>query len=244
MAHLERVLCVGNNRTSVHLRTRTCHRQDAAYRQEFLVSIGLFLLQPELIPIIAIVINRGSHSLGIVAYTSATQGEYPVNLVIASYLDTLTQLLQSRVAHHARILNDGLASAFQNSNYLVVDTITFHTSATIIQEHDWPEVLQFVLEIVQRIFTKIQFGGIVVRKVSLHNYIELNCLTLNLAYSLLLRLNRFGRPALEEAQHFLLVITLSLFQKTRILNVNHISFFVKYNEHWKAKAAAITEPYH
>ena len=78
------------------------------------------------------------------------------------------QFLQRRVAHHARVLDDGFSRLVEDGHHLVVDAVALHAAAAVVQEYDGAVVLQFVLEEIQRLITKIQFGGIVVRKVSLH----------------------------------------------------------------------------
>ena len=109
MAYLEGMLCVGYHRACIHLRASTCHRQDACYRQQTLIGCGLLLLQPELIPVVTLVIDGCCHSLRIVADTTATESQNQVDAVLTGYLDTLVQLLQRGIAHHTWILYDGLA---------------------------------------------------------------------------------------------------------------------------------------
>ena len=45
----------------------------------------------------------------------------------------------------------------------ISDAIAFHTTAAVVQQNYKAKVLQLILEIVQGLITKIQFGGIMVR---------------------------------------------------------------------------------
>ena len=166
MAHFERVLGIGNHRTGIHLRACACHRQYATHGQQSLVLSRVLLLQPELVPVVAFVIDGCRHRLRVVAHAAATEGENQVHLVLAGNFHTLAQFLQRGVGHHARVLDDGLASLLEDGHHLVVDAVALHTAAAVIQQHHWAVALQFVLEVVQGLITKIQFGGIVIRKVS------------------------------------------------------------------------------
>ena len=110
MTHLKCVLSIGNHRTCIHFRTCSCHRKDAGYGQKFLVSIGLFLLQPELSPIVTLIENRSCYRLRVVTYASAAKSKNQIYFVLAGNLHALVQFLQSGVGHYTRILHDGLAS--------------------------------------------------------------------------------------------------------------------------------------
>ena len=57
MPHLESMLCICNHSAGVHLRACASHRQDTAHRQQSLVFSGIFLLQPELVPVVAFIID-------------------------------------------------------------------------------------------------------------------------------------------------------------------------------------------
>ena len=115
----------------------------------------LFLLQPELVPVVAIVEYRCGHSLRVVADAAATKCQNQINIILSSNFNSLMQFLQRRVAHYAWVLHDGLASLFQDGHHLVIDAVAFHTAAAVVQQHNWTKIIQFVLEIVQRLITKI-----------------------------------------------------------------------------------------
>ena len=172
MTYLKSVLGIGNHSAGIHLRARARHGQYAAYGQNLLASIGLFLLQPEFIPVVALVEDRCRHRLGIVAHAAAAQGKNEVDIVVTSNLNAFAQLLQRGVAHDARILHDGLARLIQDGHHLVVDAVAFHTATAVVQQHDRAKVTQFVFEIVQRLITKVQLGGIVIREITLHGLLS------------------------------------------------------------------------
>ena len=155
VAHLERVLSIGNHRAGIHLRACSCHRQHTTYGQQLLVGIWLFLLQPELVPVVSIIEHRGRYRLRVVAYAAAAKSKNQIHLVLTGNLHALVQFLQRGIGHHTRVLHDGLACLLQDGHHLIVDTITLHTAAAIVQQHHGTVVLQFVLEEVQRLITKI-----------------------------------------------------------------------------------------
>lgn len=51
-------------------------------------------------------------------------------------------------------------------------------------------------------------------------------------------------PALEETQHFFLIVALSFFQETGILNVDDLAFFIKDDEDREAETSTIIQSLH
>ena len=87
------MLCLCNHSAGVHLRACASHRQDTAHRQQSLVLSGIFLLQPDLVPVVAFIIVRCGHGLLVVAYAVAAVVKDQVYLVLAGNLDALMQFL-------------------------------------------------------------------------------------------------------------------------------------------------------
>ena len=50
-----------------------------------------------------------------------------------------------------------------------------------------------------------------------------------------LRFYCLWRPALEETEHFFLVVALPFFEETGVLDVDDLSFCVEYDEHREAE---------
>ena len=57
-------------------------------------------------------------------------------------------------------------------------------------------------------------------------------------------MNYFWRPVLEEAEHFVLVVALALFEEAGVLCVDDIAALVEHNEYGKAEASRIAEAFH
>ena len=98
-------------------------------------------LEPEALPAVPVIEYRGCDTFGVVADAATTQGQYQVNLVVAGNLNALAQFLQRGIAHHAGILDHGLAGLPQDGQYLVIDTVALNAATAVVEQHHGTIVL-------------------------------------------------------------------------------------------------------
>ena len=88
-----------------------------------------------------------------------------LNALFQTNIIHFNAFFQTNVSNHQCY---ALSRCIGNFHRVVVDAVTFYTATAVVEQHHWAVALQFVLEEVQRLITKIKLGGIVVRTVALN----------------------------------------------------------------------------
>ena len=166
MTDLQLLLVIRNDSACIHLRTCPRHRQNTSDRDD--LTTRFFKTDVILFPRIIVTMYRHRYRLCIVAAGTAADCQQEIRLILLCDPDAIPQLFDCRIRHHAAVLHHGLAVCFQDLHHSVIDAVLLDRTAAIDQLNGFAVFGQFVVEVLQRIVSKIQFCCVEIAKISKH----------------------------------------------------------------------------
>ncbi len=164
MADLELLLMVGDDRSTVHLRAGARHRQHTAHGND--LAVGFLKADIVFIPGIVVTVDGYGYRLRVVTARPAADRKEEIDLVLARQPHALAQLIDRRVGHDARVLDDGLSVRLEDRDDLVVESVFLDRTAAVDQLDGLAVFGQLFVEIAQRVIAEIKLGGIVITEIA------------------------------------------------------------------------------
>ena len=164
MADLELLLVVGDDGAAVHLGAGARHRQDAADRDDG--AVGLLKADIVFVPRIVIAVDGDRYRLGVVAAGAAADRQQKIDVILSRKLYALAQLINGRVGHHARVLDDGFAVILEDLGHRVIDAVLLDRAAAVDQLYGLAVFGKLVVQILQRILSEIELCRVVITEIA------------------------------------------------------------------------------